>query len=83
ALVSRTFISNHFFWSDILTCHQATKRNYNRSLIATLPNPHEWSNCRLNMLIILGDKTEWGARNIITQDGIHSFPPLGSIRSLF
>ncbi|KAA0034955.1 gag/pol protein [Cucumis melo var. makuwa] len=27
------------------------------------------------------DKTEWGAGNIITQDGIHSFPPLGSIRS--
>uniref|UniRef100_A0A9I9ELX0 Uncharacterized protein n=1 Tax=Cucumis melo TaxID=3656 RepID=A0A9I9ELX0_CUCME len=24
-----------------------------------------------------GNKTEWGARNIITQDGIHSFPPLG------
>ncbi|KAA0052795.1 gag/pol protein [Cucumis melo var. makuwa] len=27
------------------------------------------------------DETEWGAGNIITQDGIHSFPPLGSIRS--
>ncbi|KAA0065950.1 ty1-copia retrotransposon protein [Cucumis melo var. makuwa] len=24
-----------------------------------------------------GDKTEWGAGNIITQDGIHSFPLLG------
>ncbi|KAA0025994.1 retrotransposon protein putative ty3-gypsy sub-class [Cucumis melo var. makuwa] len=24
-----------------------------------------------------GDKTEWGAGNTITQDGIHSFPPLG------
>ncbi|KAA0067076.1 gag/pol protein [Cucumis melo var. makuwa] len=23
-----------------------------------------------------GDKTEWGVGNIITQDGIHSFPPL-------
>ena len=24
-----------------------------------------------------GDKTEWGADNIITQDGIHSFSSLG------
>ncbi|TYK19425.1 gag/pol protein [Cucumis melo var. makuwa] len=28
-----------------------------------------------------GDKTEWGAGNITTQDGIHFFPPLGSISS--
>ncbi|KAA0067030.1 Cysteine-rich RLK (receptor-like protein kinase) 8 [Cucumis melo var. makuwa] len=27
-----------------------------------------------------GDKTEWGAGNIITQDGIHSFPPLKNLK---
>ncbi|KAA0040839.1 uncharacterized protein E5676_scaffold306G00640 [Cucumis melo var. makuwa] len=28
-----------------------------------------------------GDKTKWGAGNIITQDEIHSFATLGSIKS--
>ncbi|TYK30754.1 gag/pol protein [Cucumis melo var. makuwa] len=29
------------------------------------------------------DKTKWGVGNIITQDGIHSFPPLGQVDKCF
>ncbi|KAA0054558.1 hypothetical protein E6C27_scaffold24G003480 [Cucumis melo var. makuwa] len=74
-----------FYGTTRLLCRVGAQRGADRREAGRMREGHmDASGFLIAFAILLtqyayhfGDKTEWGAGNIITQDGIHSFPPLG------